>query len=161
MIQSTLCYLERGDEYLMLHRVKKKNDMNHDKWLGIGGKFEDKESPEDCLLREAYEETGLTLTDYRYRGIVTFVSDRWPTEYMHLFTADGYTGQLKECDEGVLEWLPRRRLTQIPHWEGDAIFLDLIARDDVPFFSLKLRYEGETLAEAVLDGKHLKGGPQS
>ena len=161
MINTTLCYIRRGEDYLMLHRTKKENDLNKDKWIGIGGKFEDKESPEDCLLREAYEETGLTLTDYRYRGIVTFVSDRWPTEYMHLFTADGYTGQLKECDEGVLEWLPRRRLTQIPHWEGDAIFLDLIARDDVPFFSLKLRYEGETLAEAVLDGKHLKGGPQS
>ena len=113
---------------------------------------------EDCVLREVLEETGLTLTDYRYRGIVTFVSDRWPTEYMHLFTADGYTGTLKECDEGILEWLPREQLTQIPHWEGDAIFLDLIARD-VPFFSLKLQYEGETLVQAVLDGRILKGGP--
>ena len=141
----------------MLHRIKKENDLNHDKWIGIGGKFEDKESPEDCLLREAYEETGLTLTDYRYRGIVTFVSDRWPTEYMHLFTADGYTGELKECDEGVLEWLPRQKLRELPHWEGDLIFLDLIERD-VPFFSLKLCYEGETLALAVLNGEIIKGG---
>ena len=157
MIYSTLCYIRRGNDYLMLHRIKKENDANKDKWIGIGGKFEDKESPEDCVLREVREETGLTLTDYRYRGIVTFVSDRWPTEYMHLFTADGYTGTLKECDEGVLEWLPREQLTQIPHWEGDAIFLDLIARD-VPFFSLKLQYEGETLVQAVLDGRILKGG---
>jgi 8-oxo-dGTP diphosphatase len=141
----------------MLHRIKKENDLNHDKWIGIGGKFEDKESPEDCLLREAYEETGLTLTDYRYRGIVTFVSDRWPTEYMHLFTADGYEGELKECDEGVLEWLPRQKLRELPHWEGDLIFLDLIERD-VPFFSLKLCYEGETLALAVLNGETIKGG---
>ena len=141
----------------MLHRIKKENDLNHDKWIGIGGKFEDKESPEDCLLREAYEETGLTLTDYRYRGIVTFVSDRWPTEYMHLFTADGYTGELKECDEGVLEWLPRQKLRELPHWEGDLIFLDLIERD-VPFFSLKLCYEGESLVLAVLNGETIKGG---
>ena len=136
----------------MLHRIKKENDLNHDKWIGIGGKFEDKESPEDCLLREAWEETGLTLTDYRYRGLVTFVSDRWPTEYMHLFTADGWTGTLK--------WVPRHKLLELPHWEGDTIFLDLIAREDTPFFSLKLRYEGETLAEAVLDGRHLKGAPE-
>ena len=161
MINTTLCYLQRGDSYLMLHRVKKENDLNQDKWIGVGGKFEDRESPEDCLLREVREETGLTLTRYRYRGIVTFVSDRWPTEYMHLFTADGFSGALKECDEGVLEWLPRGRLLELPHWEGDAIFLKLIEDDSQPFFSLKLRYEGETLAEAVLDGKHLRGGPAS
>lgn len=142
----------------MLHRIKKKNDLNQDKWIGIGGKFEDQESPEDCLIREVWEETGLTLTDYRYRGLVTFVSDRWPTEYMHLFTADAWTGELKECSEGVLEWIPKGKLLDIPHWEGDAIFLNLIAQN-VPFFSLKLRYEGETLAEAILDGRHLKRGP--
>jgi 8-oxo-dGTP diphosphatase len=157
MINTTLCYIRRGEEYLMLHRIKKKHDLNQDKWIGIGGKFEDGESPEDCLLREAREETGLTLTDYRYRGIVTFVSDRWPTEYMHLFTADGFTGTLKECDEGDLEWIPKSRLLELPHWEGDAIFLALLDREEEPFFSLKLRYEGETLAEAVLNGTHLKG----
>ena len=161
MINTTLCYIQRGEDYLMLHRIKKQNDLNQDKWIGVGGKFEDKESPEDCLLREVREETGLTLTSYRYRGIVTFVSDRWPTEYMHLFTADGWTGTLKECDEGVLEWLPRRRLLELPHWEGDDIFLDLIAREDTPFFSLKLCYEGETLTQAVLNGTFLKGGPNS
>ena len=159
MINTTLCYIRRGEEYLMLHRIKKKNDLNHDKWIGIGGKFEDKESPEDCLLREAREETGLTLTDYRYRGLVTFVSDRWPTEYMHLFTADGFTGELKECDEGVLEWLPKQKLREIPHWEGDDIFLDLI-EGDAPFFSLKLCYEGDALVWAVLNGKTIKGGRQ-
>ena len=161
MLNTTLCYIRRGEDYLMLHRIKKERDLNRDKWIGIGGKFEDKESPEDCLLREVREETGLTLTHYRYRGIITFVSDRWPTEYMHLFTADGFSGALKECDEGELEWLPRGRLLELPHWEGDAIFLKLIEDDGQPFFSLKLRYEGETLAEAVLDGKHLRGGPAS
>ena len=161
MWNTTLCYIEREGQYLMLHRVKKENDVNQDKWVGIGGKFEDKESPEECLVREVREETGLTLTDYAYRGLVTFVSDRWETEYMHLFTADGWTGTLKECDEGVLEWLPRRRLLELPHWEGDAIFLDLIGREDTPFFSLKLCYEGETLTQAVLNGTFLKGGPNS
>ncbi len=155
MINTTLCYILRGDECLMLHRVKKENDLNKDKWIGIGGKFEDKESPEDCLLREVREETGLTLTDYAYRGIVTFVSDRWPTEYMHLFTATGFTGNLKTCDEGELEWLPWDMLTKIPHWEGDEIFLRLL-KQDVPFFSLKLRYEGETLVQAVLNGTQIK-----
>lgn len=159
MINTTLCYISRGEDYLMLHRVKKENDLNHDKWIGIGGKFEDKERPEDCVLREAKEETGLTLTSYRYRGIVTFVSDRWPTEYMHLFTADGFTGTLKECDEGVLEWIPRKKLLELPHWEGDAIFLDLIAQEDTPFFSLKLCYRGEELMEAILNGTYIKGGP--
>lgn len=155
MINTTLCYILRGNDCLMLHRVKKENDLNKDKWIGIGGKFEDKESPEDCLVREVREETGLTLTRYTYRGIVTFVSDRWPTEYMHLFTADRFEGTLKQCDEGDLEWLPWEMLTQIPHWEGDEIFLRLLERD-VPFFSLKLCYEGETLVQAVLDGNTLK-----
>ena len=155
MINTTLCYILQDGKCLMLHRTKKENDLNADKWIGIGGKFEDKESPEDCLLREAREETGLTLTRYAYRGIVTFVSDRWPTEYMHLFTADEFFGTLKQCDEGELEWLPWEQLTRIPHWEGDEIFLKLLEQD-VPFFSLKLCYEGETLAQAVLDGKELK-----
>lgn len=151
MINTTLCYIRRGEEYLMLHRIKKENDLNHDKWIGIGGKFEDKESPEDCLLREVLEETGLTLTGYRCRGVVTFVSDRWATEYMHLFTADGFTGTLKDCDEGVLEWIPKEQLLKIPHWEGDEIFLNLIWQD-APFFSLKVCYKGDCLVRAVLNG---------
>ena len=137
MKQTTLCYIEKDNCYLMLHRIKKENDENKDKWIGIGGKFEDKESPEDCVLREALEETGLTLTSYRYRGIVTFVSDVWPTEYMHLFHADGFRGEVKSCDEGVLEWLPKSDLYSLPMWEGDRIFLELLDKD-VPFFSLKL-----------------------
>ena len=158
MIQSTLCYIENDrDQYLMLHRVKTENDANHDKWIGIGGKFEDGESPEECVCRETLEETGLTLTEYRYRGLVTFVSDQWETEYMHLFTATGYTGTLRECDEGVLEWIGKADLMALPHWEGDRIFLDLLDRD-VPFFSLKLRYEGETLRQAVLNGEELEVG---
>ena len=154
MRNTTLCYLARGRDYLMLHRVKKVNDENHDKWIGIGGKFEEGESPEDCMLREVREETGLRLTSWRYRGIVTFVSDEWGTEYMHLFTADAFHGEVKDCDEGVLEWLPWERLPQLPIWEGDRIFLRLID-EDAPFFSLKLRYVGERLAEAVLNGKVL------
>ena len=155
MKNTTLCYIEneRGD-YLMLHRVKKENDCNRDKWIGVGGKFEPGESPEECVLRETLEETGLTLTDWRYRGIVTFVSDRWETEYMHLFTATGWTGRLHECDEGVLEWVSREQFRGLPQWEGDRIFLRLI-EEDAPFFSLKLRYEGEHLAYAALNGKEL------
>ncbi len=151
MLYSTLCYIEKNGKYLMLHRVKKENDANHDKWVGIGGKFEDGESPEECILRETKEETGLTLTAYRYRGIVTFVSDKWETEYMHLFTATGFSGQIIDCDEGVLEWISKERLAAIPKWQGDDIFLRLLD-SDAPFFSLKLRYEGERLAFAALNG---------
>ena len=153
----TLCYIERDGCYLMLHRVKKKNDINHDKWIGVGGKFEDKESPEECMLREALEETGLTLTAYRYRGIVTFVSSEYETEYMHLFTADAWTGSLIECSEGTLEWVQKEDVPALPIWEGDKIFLRLLA-EDAPFFSLKLSYEGERLTAAVLDGKPLPLG---
>ena len=136
----------------MLHRVKKKNDINQDKWVGVGGKFEDKESPEECLLREVKEETGLTLTSYQYRGLVTFVSDRWVTEYMHLFTADGFTGEMIECNEGNLEWVDKDKVKDLPIWTGDKIFLDLLTQK-VPFFSLKLSYEGDTLVEAILNGQ--------
>ena len=153
-INTTLGYIEQNGCYLMLHRVKKENDLNHDKWIGIGGKFEDKESPEDCMLRETLEETGLTLTHMEYRGIVTFVSDEYETEYMHLFWADEFTGDIRECDEGVLEWIPKEKLRGLPKWEGDDIFLDLLEKK-VPFFSLKLRYQGDILAEAVLNGTPL------
>ena len=154
MINTTLCYIENDGKYLMLHRVKKKNDVNHDKWVGIGGKFEDKESPEDCVIREALEETGLTLIKPRYRGVVTFVSDRYPTEWMHLFTADQFQGTIKECDEGVLEWIDKEKLYSLPQWEGDMIFLRLLD-ENVPFFSLKLTYCGDTLVEAVLNGEKI------
>ena len=154
MINTTLCYLERVEEYLMLHRTKKENDLNHDKWIGVGGKFQDKESPEDCLLRETWEETGLTLTSYRYRGLVTFISNLWPTEYMHLFTADGWTGEPHPCDEGELAWIKKADLLSLPLWKGDQIFLDLLDRN-TPFFSLKLQYEGDDLVLAVLNGERI------
>ena len=148
---TTLCYIEQDGAYLMLHRTKKANDENHDKWIGIGGKFETFESPYDCVLREAKEETGLTLTSLRYRGIVTFVSDQMPVaEYMHLFTADAFTGEIRECDEGDLEWIPIEDLLKLPMWEGDKIFLRLLQTQE-PFFSLKLVYEGEKLTEARLN----------
>lgn len=155
-VNSTLIYIEREGQYLMLHRTKKENDCNRGKWIGIGGKFNSGESPEDCMLREAKEETGLTITDWRYRGIVTFVSDRWETEYMHLYTADGFTGTLRECDEGELAWIGKDELLRLPLWEGDKIFLHLLDTNE-PFFSLKLRYEGETLTDAVLNGKPWEG----
>ena len=149
---TTLCYLERGDEYLMLHRTKKKNDENHDKWIGVGGKFEAGESPEDCMRREIFEETGLLVTEYRYRGLVTFVSDLYETEYMHLFTVTDWTGEARECDEGELAWIKKQKLFDLTLWQGDRIFLKLL-QENVPFFSLKLTYRGDELIEAVLDGK--------
>ena len=155
MIDSTLCYLYRGDEVLMMHRTRKKNDMNHDKWIAIGGRFEEGESPEDCAIREVREETGLTLTSWRYRGIVTFVSDEYQTERMHLFTSDSFEGELTDCDEGELVWMPKKDLDSLPQWEGDRIFHRLLD-EEVPFFSLKLVYSGETLLTAVLNGKTIK-----
>lgn len=149
MLNTTLCYIEKDGCYLMLHRVKKENDMNRDKWLGIGGKFEDGESPEDCLLREVSEETGLTLNSWRYRGIVTFLSDEYGSEFMHLFTSDDFSGELKECDEGELVWVPKDRLEELTVWEGDKIFFRLLA-EDRGFFSLKLHYSGEKLTEKVV-----------
>lgn len=145
MKNTTLCYIEKEDEYLMLHRIKKVNDENHDKWIGVGGKFESGESPEDCLIREVKEETGLTLTDYRFRGIVTFVSNEWGTEYMHLFTASGFEGDMKSCEEGELVWVTKSEIENLNIWEGDKIFFRLLDKCD-NFFSLKLTYEGEKLA---------------
>lgn len=147
---TTLCYIEKDDSYLMLHRVKKENDENHDKWIGVGGKFEVGESPEECLLREVKEETGLTLTRYHFRGIVTFVSDEWGTEYMHLFTADTYEGTLGECSEGELVWVKKSEIENLKIWEGDKVFLRLLQEKN-DFFSLKLRYEGEKLVETKLE----------
>ena len=148
---TTLVYLSRKNEYLMLHRTKKKNDVNHDKWIGVGGKLELGESPEDCMRREVLEETGLSVTDFRLRGVVTFVSDRDPDEYMFLYTVTGWVGEIGVCDEGELVWIDRDALHRLTLWEGDRIFLRLLA-SDAPFFSLKLRYAADRLAEAVLDG---------
>ena len=154
MKNTTLCYLERGDEYLMLHRVKKEHDENGGKWIGIGGKFLPDESPEDCLIREVREETGLSLGSWRYRGIITFVNTVCETELMHLFTSDDFSGTVTDCDEGVLEWIKRSRLYELTLWEGDRIFLRLLDTDE-PFFSLKLCYDGDRLLSAYLNGKRM------
>ena len=146
---TTLCYIEKDDKYLMLHRVKKENDLNHDKWVGVGGKFEPDETPEECMLREVREETGLTLTKYQFRAILTFLSDEWETENIHLYTASEFTGTLLECDEGNLEWIPKSEIDKLKLWEGDKIFFKLL-RETEDFFSLKLRYEGEKLVETKL-----------
>ncbi len=172
MKNTSLCYMEKDGKYLMLHRTKKENDENRDKWIGIGGKFEDGESPDECARREILEETGLDVKDLRFRGIITFVSDAWGCEYMHLFSAkrfnissgdtvlseksdlDDVTNAMRDCDEGILEWVEKDKISALPIWEGDKIFLDLLdRRSDV--FLLKLRYEGDSLAEAILDEKRL------
>ena len=153
---STLCYIEKDGQYLMLHRTVKKNDVNKDKWIGVGGHFEADESPEECVLREVKEETGYTLTSYRFRGIVTFVSGNGVTEYMHLFTADEFEGKSIACDEGELEWVKKEDVLKLNIWEGDRIFLRLLA-DEEPFFSLKLVYDGhDTLVSAVLNGEPME-----
>ena len=145
IFSTTLCYLEREDAYLMLHRVKKQDDYNHDKWVGVGGKFERFESPEDCLLREVREETGLTLTRWRCRGLLTFLWGNM-TEFIYLYTADRWEGEMIKgdaCKEGVLEWVPKEKVTSLPIWEGDKIFFRLL-KEERPYFSLKLVYEGNT-----------------
>lgn len=156
---TTLCYIEKDDKYLMLHRVKKEHDLNHDKWVGVGGKFEPDETPEECMLREVREETGLTLTKYRFRAILTFLSDEWETEYIHLYTASEFTGTLSECDEGNLEWIPKSEIYNLHLWEGDKIFFRLL-RETEDFFSLKLRYEGEKLVETKLTQYPEDGAPK-
>ena len=145
---TTLCYIEQNGKYLMMHRVKKKNDINKDKWIGVGGHFEYGESPEECLLREVKEETGLTLLDYKMRGIVTFLYGEDVVEYMHLFTADRFEGEIGDCDEGELVWVPKEDVFNLPIWEGDKVFFKLLNdRDD--FFLLKLRYAADDTLEEV------------
>lgn len=152
---TTLCYIEKEDAYLMLHRVSKEKDVNKDKWIGVGGHFEENESPEECLLREVKEETGLTLTSWRFRGLVTFMSEGWDTEYMCLYTADKYEGDIIPCSEGVLEWVKKEDIMKLNLWEGDRIFFHLL-NENRPFFSLKLSYRGDRLMEAVLEGKKME-----
>lgn len=149
MKHTTLCYIEKDGCYLMLHRTKKKHDVNHDKWIGVGGKFEPDEMPEECLLREVKEETGLSLLKYRYRGILTFIANGWESEYIHLYTATEFTGELTECREGTLEWIQKDQIETLPIWEGDKIFLRLLM-EDAGFFSLKLKYHGDELMESKL-----------
>ena len=153
---TTLCYIERDNKYLMLHRVAKKNDINKDKWIGVGGHLEEGESPEECLLREVWEETGLTLTSYRFRGLITFCTDGAPAEYMCLFTADGFSGRMRECSEGKLEWVDRKKLEGLNLWDGDRLFFDLLRRGE-PFFSLKYCYRRDgSWYRAELNGRSLE-----
>lgn len=153
MKQTSLCYIENDGSYLMMHRTKKKNDENSGKWIGIGGKFAEGESPDDCMLRETREETGLTLSSWQYRAVVTFVSDLYETEHMHLFTAVSKDRDFINCDEGELRWIPKNEILNLCLWEGDKIFLALMEKSDYPFFSLKLVYRGDNLVSAILNGK--------
>ena len=156
MKNTTLCYITRGDQVLMLHRVKKEHDLNHDKWIGIGGKCEEGESPEECLLREAWEETGLTLKRFRARGLLTFIWGNM-TEFIHLYTADRWEGEMirgDACAEGELQWVQKSEVQKLPIWEGDKLFFRLL-EEEHPYFSLKLVYDGDTLKQAVLDGKRI------
>lgn len=152
MKMTTLCYLEKDGRYLMLHRTRKENDENRDKWIGVGGKLETGESPEDCMRREILEETGFAVDAFRLRGVVTFVSDIYPCEYMFLYTVTAWHGEEKPCDEGELAWIAKEDLYRLTLWEGDRIFLRLL-ETDTPFFSLKLCYEGERLVSYELNGK--------
>ena len=157
-ILTTLCYIEKDNKYLMLHRVKKENDLNHGKWIGVGGHFEEKESPDDCLVREVKEETGYDLISYKARGIITFIYGSDIVEYMHLYTADGFTGNLIDCNEGVLKWVDKDKVLDLELWDGDRIFLKLL-NEDKPYFSLKLIYNtDDDLISAVLNGEELVKG---
>lgn len=155
---TTLCYIEKDNQYLMMHRVSKENDINKDKWIGVGGHFEEGESPEECLLREVLEETGLTLTGWRFRGLITFCTENYPTEYMCLYTADEFSGELSDCKEGILKWIDKEQIGRLNLWEGDRLFLELLRREE-PFFSLKLCYRSDgTWYRAVLNGRELEVG---
>lgn len=149
MINTTLCYIEKDNKYLMLHRTKKENDLNEGKWIGVGGKFEKDETPEECLLREVQEETGLTLTKYRLRAVITFILNEWGTEYMYLFTSNEFSGEISECDEGELKWVDKKDILKLNIWDGDKIFLKKLIEED-NFFTLKVVYNGDTLVESVI-----------
>ena len=154
LLQTTLCYLEQNGCYLMLHRVKKKNDVNKDKWIGVGGKFEPGEDALACVMREVREETGYVMDQPRYRDIVAFYCPPWQPERMHLYTCDRFSGEPHPCNEGDLVWVPRDQVQSLPIWQGDKIFFDLLDRE-APFFHLELFYNGDTLVRAVLDGREL------
>ena len=151
MTITTLCYIENNNQYLMLHRTKKPNDINEGKWIGVGGHVEKDESPEECLVREVREETGLTLTAYKFRGLITFVNSKCESELMCVFTADGYTGKLITCNEGELRWVDKTQVPNLPTWEGDRVFLDLLLSNEERFFSIKLQYEGDQLVEKKIN----------
>lgn len=159
MKMTTLCYLEQDGKYLMLYRNKKENDINEGKWIGVGGHVEGTESPGECLEREVKEETGLTLTAYHFRGIVTFVPEPGKAEYMCVYTADGFEGEMRDCNEGELKWIPKEEVESLNLWEGDRLFLPLLMKEDTLFFSMKVVYEGDKLVYAGLDGE--KADPET
>ena len=146
MINTTLCYIEKDNKYLMLHRIKKENDLNKNKWIGVGGKFEENETPDECVVREVKEETGLTLKDYTLRGVITFLSDEWEGEYMYLYTATDFEGDIIECNEGKLEWVAKDKILDLPTWEGDKYFLKELLENN-QFFTMKLKYAGDNLVD--------------
>lgn len=150
MILSTLCYIEKDDKYLMLHRTKKENDINKNKWLGVGGKLEEGESPEECIIREVKEETGLILKEYQLRGIVTYVSTTWETEHIYLFSSNDFEGNLIECNEGDLEWIDKDKIMLLDTWEGDKIFVEKLLQNSNTFFSVKFEYDGEKLVNYTM-----------
>lgn len=147
MILSTMVYIQKEGKVLLLHRTKKQNDTNEGKYLGVGGRFEANESPDDCIYREVREETGLIMNSFAYRGVVTFVSDTYPTEYMFIYTCDDFSGEMIECNEGDLYWVEKEKMFDLPMWAGDRLFLERMEKSDKPF-SMKVRYVGDTLAEA-------------
>lgn len=149
MILSTICYIEKNNQYLMLHRTKKENDISKDKWIGIGGKFENNESPEECIKREVFEETGLKLKTFKLRGIVTYTSKEWETEYMYIFTSNDFEGDLIECNEGDLEWIDKEKIVNLNTWEGDKLFLKKLENDN-NFFTMKFEYDGDNLLNYII-----------
>lgn len=142
MINTVLLYLEKNDEYLFLYRNKKQNDFNKGKYVGIGGKIEDGESVEEALLRETKEEIGVEIKSYKYRGIINFSN----IEIMHLFTSSDFVGEIKECNEGTLRWIKKNKISELPMWEGDMIFFNLL-KENAPFFRLYLKYDGDKLVD--------------
>ena len=150
MLQTTLCYIEQDEKYLMLHRISKKNDVNKDKWIGVGGKFEAGETPEECLMREVTEETGLTLLDYTFRGIMTFIYNNLEPEYIFLYTANSFSGEMKECDEGKLEWVKKSDISSLNIWEGDKLMFKMLNESENPF-SIKLVYKDDVLIESGVE----------
>ena len=146
---TTLCYIEKDDSYLMLYRNKKENDQSQGKWLGVGGKMEEGESPDDCIVREVFEETGFRLVDYTCRGFATFLSDVYEDEIMFLYTSNLFEGQLvDQCQEGHLEWIPKNKIMELSLWEGDRIFLKELLRKNNKI-NIKLVYQGDKLVEYV------------
>ena len=152
MVETTLCYIESEGRVLLFYRTRKKKDPNQGKWIGVGGHIEKGETPEMCVLREVWEETGLHLLDVRARGIVHFRSDVQPDEDMYLFTAEKFTGTLRDCEEGELAWVEKEKMFSLPMWAGDRVFLQLI-QEDRDAFTCTLNYCGETLTSAQVDGR--------